>query len=107
MSWAAASCPSSSTWSPSTRQKERRDVEHVAVDGQDSLHWGYRPDDPQLAGRILVIESGKGTFLFVHNLKSVAQSIEVKERLEDVINGGTVRGRLALKPYQSLVLRRT
>jgi hypothetical protein len=38
------------------------DVEHVAVDGQDAPHWGYRPDDPQLVGRILVIESGKVTF---------------------------------------------
>jgi uncharacterized protein YecT (DUF1311 family) len=38
------------------------DVEHVAVDGQDALHWGYRPDDPQLVGRILVIEGGRVTF---------------------------------------------
>ena len=51
--------------------------------------------------------SGGGkTFLFLHNLKPVAQAIEVKERLEDVLNGGTLSGRIALKPYQSLVLRR-
>jgi beta-galactosidase len=51
--------------------------------------------------------SGGGkTFVFVHNLKPVAQSIEVRERLEDVLNGGGVSGRITLKPYGSLVLRR-
>jgi beta-galactosidase len=51
--------------------------------------------------------SGGGkTFLFVHNLKPVAQAIDVKERLEDVLDGGVVSGRITLRPYGSLVLRR-
>lgn len=32
------------------------DVEHVAVDEQDQMHWGTRPDDPQLLGRELLIQ---------------------------------------------------
>jgi uncharacterized protein YecT (DUF1311 family) len=38
--------PLSGTW----------DVEQVAVDGQDQIHWGYRPDDPQFLHRALVVE---------------------------------------------------
>jgi uncharacterized protein YecT (DUF1311 family) len=34
------------------------DVEHVAVDEQDQMHWGMRPDDPHLIGRELVIQDG-------------------------------------------------
>jgi len=34
------------------------DVEHVAVDEQDQMHWGTRPDDPQLLGRELQIQPG-------------------------------------------------
>jgi len=34
------------------------DVEHVAVDEQDQMHWGMRPDDPQLIGRELLIQGG-------------------------------------------------
>lgn len=49
---------------------------------------------------------GGSTFLFVHNLKPIAQAIELRERLEDVVNGGTVGGKLALPPHGSLVLRR-
>jgi beta-galactosidase len=51
--------------------------------------------------------SGGGkTFLFVHNLEPIAQAIDLKERLADVLGGGVVSGRLTLKPYGSLVLRR-
>jgi uncharacterized protein YecT (DUF1311 family) len=32
------------------------DVEQVLVDGQDQIHWGYRPNDPQFLGRELVID---------------------------------------------------
>lgn len=35
------------------------DVERVAVDGQDSMHWFVRPDDVTLVGREMVIESGR------------------------------------------------
>jgi uncharacterized protein YecT (DUF1311 family) len=34
------------------------DVEHVAVDEQDQMHWDVRPDDPQLLGRELTIQQG-------------------------------------------------
>jgi uncharacterized protein len=38
------------------------DVEQVAVDAQDQLHWGTKPNDPQLMGRTLVIEAGHVQF---------------------------------------------
>jgi uncharacterized protein YecT (DUF1311 family) len=34
------------------------DVEQVVVDGQDQLHWEVKPNDPQLMGRTMVIETG-------------------------------------------------
>lgn len=34
------------------------DVAHVRVDQQDAPHWNYRPDDPRLVGRKLVISAG-------------------------------------------------
>jgi uncharacterized protein YecT (DUF1311 family) len=38
------------------------DVEHVAVDEQDQMHWDMRPDDPQLLGRELLIQPDTITF---------------------------------------------
>lgn len=38
------------------------DVEHVAVDEQDQMHWGTRPDDPQLLGRELMIDADTVNF---------------------------------------------
>ena len=38
------------------------DVEQVAVDEQDRMHWDYRPNDPQLMGRELVIDAGTVRF---------------------------------------------
>lgn len=35
------------------------DVVRVAVDLQDSLHWGFRPDDPRLLGRSLLLTTGR------------------------------------------------
>jgi hypothetical protein len=32
------------------------DVEAVKVDREDALHWQYKPGDPQLMGRTLIIE---------------------------------------------------
>jgi hypothetical protein len=33
------------------------DLERVEVDRADQMHWGVRPDDPQLVGRELVVSS--------------------------------------------------
>jgi beta-galactosidase len=49
---------------------------------------------------------GGRTFLFLHNLKPMAQSVDVGGPLEDVLGGRTVRGRVSLPAYGSLVLRR-
>jgi beta-galactosidase len=49
---------------------------------------------------------GGNTFLFVHNLKPFTQSIQLDERLDDVVKGGTVSGHTALPAHGSLVLRR-
>jgi len=38
------------------------DVERVAVDAQDQLHWEAKPDDPQWMGRTMVIETGRVRF---------------------------------------------
>ena len=52
-------------------------------------------------------EGGGRTFLFVHNLKAVEQSLELpRGRFADVIAGKDVSGRLALPAYGSFVLER-
>jgi uncharacterized protein YecT (DUF1311 family) len=38
------------------------EVEHVAVDGQDQIHWGVRPEEPELIGRTLVISAEEVRF---------------------------------------------
>jgi hypothetical protein len=38
------------------------DVERVAVDSGDQPHWKFRPDDPQLLGRELVIDGERARF---------------------------------------------
>jgi hypothetical protein len=38
------------------------DVEHVAVDAEDQMHWKFHPDDPQLLGRELVIDDEQVRF---------------------------------------------
>jgi hypothetical protein len=38
------------------------DVERVLVDGQDQMHWGYRPNDPQFVGRELMISTSEVRF---------------------------------------------
>ena len=38
------------------------DVVRVAVDSEDALHWEFRPDDPQVLGRTLFIESERVRF---------------------------------------------
>jgi len=38
------------------------DVEHVRVDDRDALRWNFKPDDPQLVGRTLIISSEKVRF---------------------------------------------
>jgi uncharacterized protein YecT (DUF1311 family) len=38
------------------------DVERVAVDNEDGLHWEFKPDDPQLLGRTLLIDGGRVRF---------------------------------------------
>jgi uncharacterized protein YecT (DUF1311 family) len=38
------------------------DVVRVLVDGQDQMHWAYRPDDPQLLGRALVFKAKTAAF---------------------------------------------
>ena len=52
--------------------------------------------------------SGGGNgFLFVHNCKPVAQAVDLgRQRLENVLAGGPVTGKITLPPHGSLVLRR-
>jgi len=38
------------------------DVEQVAVDAQDQMHWEVKPDDPTLMGRTLIVEAGRAQF---------------------------------------------
>ena len=57
--------------------------------------------------RAAAVRGGR-TFLFVHNLKPVKQDLDLGQaRLEDVLAGGPVSGRITLPPYGSRVLRRT
>jgi hypothetical protein len=43
------------------------EVERVAVDARDQPHWKYRPDDPQLVGRELVIDGEQVRFATGHD----------------------------------------
>lgn len=47
---------------PPTELAGTWDVEHVAVDREDGLHWEFRPDDPQLLGRSLIISTERVEF---------------------------------------------
>ena len=38
------------------------EVEHVAVDGQDQIHWSVRPEQPALVGRTLLISADEVKF---------------------------------------------
>jgi hypothetical protein len=35
------------------------DVEHIAVDNEDGLHWRLQPDDSRLLGRTLVVDTSR------------------------------------------------
>jgi uncharacterized protein YecT (DUF1311 family) len=57
---AVATAPGSAAkGNPPTEIAGTWEVEHVAVDGEDSLHWEMRPDDPREMGRTLVIAPAK------------------------------------------------
>lgn len=43
------------------------EVEHVAVDRADQPHWEYRPDDPMLVGRELVVGADAVRFSLGHD----------------------------------------
>jgi beta-galactosidase len=52
-------------------------------------------------------KGGGRTFYFVHNLKPVAQAVDLgADRLQNVLAGGTATGRITLPAYGSLVLLR-
>jgi hypothetical protein len=44
------------------------EVEQISTDGQDTLHQEYRPDDPRLIGRSVVIAGGRVSLHFGHDL---------------------------------------
>lgn len=53
----SAACKTESRTAP--RLSGSWEVVHVAVDARDQPHWYYRPDDPRLLGRELVIDESR------------------------------------------------
>lgn len=54
--WSSASAAPTAAPAPPAGLAGTWEVEKVAVDLQDQMHWAFRPDDPQLLGRELVVE---------------------------------------------------
>lgn len=62
MAMTAEPAAGKSTTAPPAEIAGTWDVERVAVDREDGLHWEYRPDDPQLLGRSLIIAPDRVQF---------------------------------------------